>query len=367
MCVHSSLGSGEERAAASVVNYRDCLAPARDRPPPVKIVFFGTPDYAVPSLQAFLTHPEFEVIGVVTQPDKPRGRGKRLQPSPVKAIALEAQLPLWQPRRLKKHAPSLEALAQSQADAFAVIAYGQLLSPEILAMPRLGCVNAHASLLPAYRGAAPIQWSLYYGETETGVTTMLMEAGLDTGPMLLEARHPIGLLDNAAQLTQALAQLSADLLPPTLQALARGQLQPRPQDEAQASYARLITKADYSLDWSRPALALHNQIRAFYPYCTTYYQGQPLKILATAPLAPALVPSLPADLQTALQACPADVAQDRDPGTITALLKNLGPVLQTGDGPLLLLQAQPAGKRPQSGWDLANGLRLTPGCRLGSA
>ncbi|NJK99011.1 MAG: methionyl-tRNA formyltransferase [Spirulinaceae cyanobacterium SM2_1_0] len=331
----------------------------------MKIVFFGTPQYAVPSLQALLAHPDFEVVGVVTQPDKPRGRGKRLQPSPVKALALTAALPVWQPRRLKKDAASLAALAQSEADAFAVIAYGQILSSEILAMPRLGCVNAHASLLPAYRGAAPIQWSLYYGEAETGVTMMQMDADLDTGPMLLERRRPLGLLDNAEQLTHDLAQMSAALFPTTLQQLATGQLQPRPQDDPQASYARLITKSDYALDWQRAALALHNQIRAFYPNCTTSFQDKPVKILATVPLAAELASQLPADLGEAIAPWRDRLGHAETPGTITAILKNLGPVMQTGNGLLLIQQAQPAGKRPQSGWDLVNGLRLAVGSQWG--
>jgi len=332
----------------------------------VRIVFFGTPQYAVPSLQTLLQHPDFEVLGVVTQPDKPRGRGKQLQPSPVKAIALAANLPVWQPRRLKKDPASLEALRQCQADAFAVIAYGQILSPEILAMPRLGCINAHASLLPRYRGAAPIQWSLYNGETETGVTTMLMDAGMDTGPMLLEARRPLSLLDNAEQLARDLSQLSANLFPTTLEQLAAGTLQPRPQDEQQATYARLIQKDDYQLDWSRSALALHNQIRAFYPYSTTHYQGQSVKILAAVPLAPELAPQLPKELEAAIAPWRDRLTAGETPGSIVAILKNLGPAVQTGDGLLLLQQAQLAGKRPQSGWDLANGLRLNPDCRLGT-
>ncbi len=331
----------------------------------MNIIFFGTPQYAVPSLQGFLQHPDFTVLGIVTQPDKPRGRGKQLQPSPVKAVALEADLPVWQPRRLKKDPDSLAALRESGADAFAVIAYGQILSQEILDMPRLGCVNAHASLLPAYRGAAPIQWSLYHGEPETGVTTMLMDAGMDTGPMLLKERRPLGLLDNADQLARDLAQSSADLFPKTLQQLAAGQLNPQPQDDSQATYARLIAKADYQLDWSRSALGLHNQIRAFYPNCTTRYQETPLKIHATVPLAPELASQLPPELQQAI-APHRDRLQPSDrPGTIVALWKNLGPVIQTGDGLLLVQTAQPAGKRAQSGGDLANGLRLAIGDRLG--
>jgi methionyl-tRNA formyltransferase len=143
----------------------------------MRVVFFGTPQFAVPSLERLDNHPEFEVLGVVTQPDKRRGRGNQLTPSPVKAVALTHQLPVWQPKRVKKNAETLTQLRQTEADVFVVVAYGQILSQEILDMPKLGCINVHGSILPKYRGAAPIQWCLYHGETETGITTMLMDAG----------------------------------------------------------------------------------------------------------------------------------------------------------------------------------------------
>jgi methionyl-tRNA formyltransferase len=178
----------------------------------MKLVFFGTPQFAVPSLETLLSQAGFELLAVVTQPDKRRGRGNELSASPVKSTALAYCLPVWQPARIKKDAETLENLRQLGADAFVVVAYGQILSPEILAMPRLGCINGHGSLLPKYRGAAPIQWSLYHGETETGITTMQMDAGMDTGPMLLKASTPIHLLDNALDLAGRLSQMTADLL-----------------------------------------------------------------------------------------------------------------------------------------------------------
>lgn len=178
----------------------------------MRIVFFGTPQFAVPSLESLLGHPEFEVVAVVTQPDKRRGRGNQLTPSPVKTVALAHQIPVWQPQRVKKEVETLVQLKQSGADAFVVVAYGQILSQEILDMPRLGCINVHGSLLPKYRGAAPIQWCLYHGEVETGITTMLIDAGMDTGAMLLKAYTPIHLLDNAQDLAQKLAKLGANLL-----------------------------------------------------------------------------------------------------------------------------------------------------------
>ena len=155
----------------------------------MKIVFFGTPQFAVPTLEALLGSPEFEVAAVVTQPDKRRGRGNDLSPSPVKTIAQSHQIPVWQPQRVKKDAETLETLRSLNADVFVVIAYGQILSQEILDLPKFGCVNVHGSILPKYRGAAPIQWCLYHGETETGMTTMLMDAGMDTGGDVVEGDH----------------------------------------------------------------------------------------------------------------------------------------------------------------------------------
>ena len=172
----------------------------------MKIVFFGTPQFAVPSLKALLAHPKFEVIGIVTQPDKRRGRGGKVTPSPIKAIAQDfaPACPIWQPARIKTDTATLAALDALKADAFVVIAYGQILSQAMLDMPKWGCVNAHGSILPKYRGAAPIQWCLYHGEKETGVTTMLMDAGMDTGPVLMEEAIAIALTDNAWQVAEKL-------------------------------------------------------------------------------------------------------------------------------------------------------------------
>lgn len=333
----------------------------------MRIVFLGTPQFAVPSLERFLGHPDFEVVGVVTQPDKRRGRGSQVMPSPVKQLALQASCPIWQPRRIKKDERVLGELASVGADAFVVIAYGQILSQRILEMPRLGCVNAHGSLLPGYRGAAPLQWSLYKGEPETGVTTMLMDAGMDTGPMLLKSKVSVDLMDNALDLAKTLAAQSADLLVETLLQLAAGTVTPEPQDEAQAHYAPLIQKQDYELDWSRGAIALHNQIRGFYPNCTTRFRGEPLKLMATAPLEEFTWPQLPEELirQQATVEAIQMAAGAAPPGEIVGLLKGQGPLVQTTEGLLLLLQVQPSGKRAQSGADFANGSRLELGERLG--
>ena len=330
----------------------------------MKIVFFGTPEFAVPSLKCLLANPVFDVVAVVTQPDKRRGRGNQLMPSPVKAL-VEGSLPIWQPRSVKKDLETLEKLRTSQADAFVVVAYGQILSQAILDMPRLGCVNAHGSILPKYRGAAPIQWSLYHGETETGITTMLMDAGMDTGAMLKVDRIAIAPLINAHDLAAQLSLVSADLLVETLLQLNQGTAQPIPQDHAQATYAPLIKKEDYELDWSKSAIALHNQVRGFFPNCSTNFRGEPLKVIATIPLDPAYWNELSSDLQTGLKGFCDSLNTDSQPGAIVAIAKGLGAIVQTGNGHLLLKEIQLPGKRPQSGADFANGTRLAIGEKVG--
>lgn len=327
----------------------------------MKIVFFGTPQFAVPTLEKLLNHPEFKVLAVVTQPDKRRGRGNQLIPSPVKELALSHQLPVWQPARIKKDEETLALLQAAAADVFVVVAYGQILSQQILDMPKIGCVNVHGSILPKYRGAAPIQWCLYHGEKETGITTMLMDAGMDTGAMLLKAETPIALLDNSLDLAKNLSVLGADLLIETLLKLQRQEIQPIPQDNSIATYASLIKKPDYLIDWSRSAIALHNQIRGFYPDCVASLRGNSLKITATAPLGSDYWADLPSSLQVLEKDWPNLSSHVGQPGEVVSLAKGMGPIIQTGQGLLLLREVQMAGKRPQSGWDFVNGTRLTVG------
>jgi len=321
----------------------------------MKIVFLGTPQFAVPTLERLLNCDTFEVAAVVTQPDKRRGRGNDLMPSPVKGVAVANQIPVWQPQRIKKDLEVLELLRAARADAFVVVAYGQILSQEILDMPRLGCINGHGSLLPQYRGAAPIQWCLYHGKAETGITTMLMDAGMDTGAMLLKAVTPIALFDNAQDLAKILSTITANLMVDTLLGMDQGSIQPIPQDHQQATYAPLIRKEDYGLDWAREAIALHNQVRGFYPNCVTTFRDQPLKIIATVPLNGDRT-LLPPELQQYEGLDSPDA-----PGTVVELLKNQGAIVQTGEGRLLLKEVQMAGKRSQSGWDFVNGTRLQVG------
>jgi methionyl-tRNA formyltransferase len=327
----------------------------------MRVIFFGTPQFAVPSLERLLAHPEFEVLAVVTQPDKRRGRGNQMLPAEVKKVAIEHHLPVWQPQRLKKEVETLIKLQEAAADAFVVVAYGQILPSKILAMPRLGCINVHGSLLPKYRGAAPIQWSLYNGDTETGITTMLMDAGMDTGAKLLQAYTPIQLLDNAHQVATTLANIGADLAIATLLKLEAGTIQPIPQNSAEATYAPLIQKSDYVLDWSRSAIELHSQVRGLFPDCLASFRNKPLKIIATVPLGEAYWEKLPPEFNKLEQQWATFASLTGSPGEVVSTIKNLGPIIQTGQGLLLIREVQLAGKRPQSGWDFANGTRLSVG------
>jgi len=330
----------------------------------MKIVFFGTPQFAVTTLAKLIEHPDIEVVAVVTQPDKIRGRGNKVLPSAVKKLAEEHNLPVWQPPRIKKDRETIDKLQATQADAFVVVAYGQILSTEILSMPKLGCINVHGSLLPQYRGAAPIQWSIVNGDRQTGITTMLMDRGMDTGDMLLKAETNISLLDNTLDLAIALSQQGAELLIETLFKLEQQAITPIPQNDSLATYARLIEKADFAIDWSRAAWEIHNQVRGFFPNCAAKLGDKKLKVLATVPLTKKTLGDLPEDYLVLL---PQDLdleSQDAKPGEIVQNLKNLGALVQTGSGLLLLTKVQMAGKRAQSGWDFVNGMRITPGTTL---
>jgi methionyl-tRNA formyltransferase len=334
----------------------------------MQIVFFGTPQFAVPTLEKLLEHPDIEVVAVVTQPDKRRGRGNTTLPSSVKKVALSHNLPIWQPKRIKQDRETLAKLQATQADAFVVVAYGQILSSEILEIPKLGCINVHGSLLPKYRGAAPIQWSIVNGDRKIGITTMLMDQGMDTGDILLKAETDIGLLDNAHQIAAILANQGADLLLKTLFKLEQQAITPIPQDDSAATHARLIDKSDFVINWSLSAWEIHNQVRGFFPNCVTQLQdkqlNKQLKIIATVPVAEAYLKELPAELSSLQRQWLELAALSGNRGEIVKNIKNLGPLVQTGSGLLLLKEVQLAGKRPQSGWDFVNGMRLAVGTNL---
>lgn len=247
----------------------------------MRVVFMGTPDFAVPSLQKLLDA-GFEVCAVYTQPDKPKGRGHKLQAPPVKELALRHEIPVFQPASLRKEEVQQE-LQSFQPDVIVVVAYGKILPKAVLDLPRLGCINVHGSLLPKYRGAAPIQWTVINGDGTGGVTTMFMGEGLDTGDMLLKAETPVGAEETAGQLFDRLKDLGADLLLETLEKLERGKLTPVPQNEEDATHAPMLSKELSVIDWSKPARELHDLIRGLNPWPSaySYLDGKKLKIHAS--------------------------------------------------------------------------------------
>ncbi len=309
----------------------------------LRIIFAGTPDFAAEALAALLTT-HHEILAVYTQPDRPAGRGRKLKPSPVKQLAQQHQLPVLQPASLKT-AESIEALRAFGADVMVVAAYGLLLPPEILTIPRYGCLNIHASLLPRWRGAAPIQRAILAGDTETGITIMQMDAGLDTGAMLLTKACPIHSADTSAALHDRLATLGAEAIVEALGQLS--DLKATPQNEEQATYANKITKAEALIDWSSSAETLARQVRAFnpWPVAQTTVAGQTLRIWAAEPRA------------EQANATAGEVIRNDKQGIDVAC----------GSGVLRITQLQPAGSKPMDAAAFLNGRpdMLTPGRQLG--
>ncbi|MEG3126602.1 methionyl-tRNA formyltransferase [Pantoea cypripedii] len=310
---------------------------------PLKIIFAGTPDFAARHLDALLAS-EHQVVGVFTQPDRPAGRGNKLTPSPVKVLAQAHDVPVFQPKSLKP-AENQHLVADLQADVMVVVAYGLILPKAVLDMPRLGCINVHGSLLPRWRGAAPIQRSLWAGDAETGVTIMQMDVGLDTGDMLHKLACPITEHDTSATLYDKLAQLGPEGMLKTLAQLANGSIQPEKQDEALVSYAEKLSKEEARLDWTLSAAQLERCIRAFNPWPMSYFMvdDQPVKVWQASVLP----------------------HQAKQPGEILHADKQ-GIQIATADGVLNLLSLQPAGKKAMSAQDLLNSRRewFTPGSIL---
>ncbi|OYT96292.1 MAG: methionyl-tRNA formyltransferase [Pseudomonas sp. PGPPP3] len=247
---------------------------------PLRIVFAGTPEFAAEHLKALLNSP-YQVVAVYTQPDRPAGRGQKLMPSPVKQLALQHEIAVYQPQTLRDPAAQAE-LAALKPDLLVVVAYGLILPQVVLDIPRLGCINSHASLLPRWRGAAPIQRAIQAGDGESGVTVMQMEAGLDTGPMLLKVSTPISADDTGGSLHDRLAELGPPAVLQAIDDLAAGSLSGEVQDDSLATYAHKLNKDEALLDWSRPAVELERLIRAFnpWPICHSSLNGAPLKVLA---------------------------------------------------------------------------------------
>jgi methionyl-tRNA formyltransferase len=311
----------------------------------MKLIFCGTPQFAVPTLERLLERP-FEIELVLTNPDEASGRGYEVKPSPVKLAAIGAGLVVFQPRKLR--APFTRALlSQYRPDAIVVVAYGHIIPDWMIALPRAGCINLHASLLPKYRGAAPIPWAIIRGERTTGVTTMKIDAGLDTGEILLGREAEIRADDTAETLAGRLSFEGAELMAETLRRLARGEVLAHPQDSSQATLARALKKEDGRANWSRPAEEIERRVRGLYPWPGVYttFRGQRLHVWKAA-------------------AHPS-VAGSRAAGSIFA--GECGPLVACADGSALeLVEVQLEGRRRISGRDFLNGVRLKDGEELGT-
>jgi len=314
----------------------------------MRVVFFGTAELACASLEALAAAPAVSLLGVVTQPDRPRGRDLRLQHAPVKASALRLGLPVLQPEKCR-HSDFIQQIQSLRPDVGVVVAYGQILPPALLGIPLHGCVNVHASLLPKYRGAAPIQWAILNDESETGVTIMRIDAGLDTGPILATEATPIRADDNARTLHDRLARCGADLLVRTLPEPVSGRLEPRPQPEEGATYARKITKEDGRLDWNRPARELWNRVRGLTPWPGTHTH------LRSDPK-PMLLKIHEASVRPEVRGAAGEIlAADR-----------AGIVVACGEGALCLTAVQREGGRRLTAAEFLAGHPLRPGHRFES-
>jgi methionyl-tRNA formyltransferase len=294
---------------------------------PIRVVYFGTPEYAIPALEALLSDPRAIVPLVVTQPDRPAGRGRKLAAPPVKQVALGHRLAVYQPESLRTEADR-GPIEEIGADLFVVAAYGKIFGPKLLALPRLGSVNLHASLLPLYRGASPISAAILVGREETGVTLMRMDAGLDTGPAVARRSLRISPDATTASLTPQLAQLGAELLIESIDGLIDGSLVPVAQDEHEATVTRPLLKADGWIDWAKPAVDIERQIRAMWdwPRGWTTLRGAPVQVHLAA-------------------------VDPTDPGSAPGTVETLQgrPAVTTGDGRLLLEVAQSPGSKPLNG------------------
>jgi methionyl-tRNA formyltransferase len=311
----------------------------------MRLVFLGTPAFAVPTLER-IVDAGHHVVAVVSQPDRPRGRGGRFTPGPVKEAALRLGLPVYQPERIRRP-EAIEHLRGLAVEIMVVVGYGQIIPQAVIDLAPLGIVNVHASLLPKYRGAAPIQWAIANGETRTGVTTMQIDAGLDTGDMLLKAETEIAHGETAIELGNRLAGMGANLLVETLAGLAARSIVPEKQDNGAATYAPLLKKEDGRLDWSHPALAIHNRVRGLQPWpgAFTTFRGQSLHIWRSeVASAGTLWPDAPRK------------------GRILSVRPL---IVSTGDAPLELLEVQLEGRKRIAAGDFVNGQRVTENEILG--
>lgn len=319
----------------------------------MNIVFMGTPDFAVPSLEKLLAE-GYSVKLVVTQPDKPQGRKKILTPTPVKEAALKHGIPVFQPRRLRDE-ESVAELAKWEPDLIVTAAFGQILPKAVLDMPKYGCVNVHGSLLPKYRGGAPIQRSIINGEKITGVTLMYMAEGLDTGDMISKVEVPITDDDTSGTMFAKLSEAGSDLLIREMPNLISGNVTATPQNDEEATYAKNLTRDDEKIDWSRSAKQIYDQIRGLVPYsgAFTLWDDQVFKVWSAVNPA-----ALPEEYQKASSG-----QQEAEAGTVLSLSK-LGIEIKTADGSLWLREVQPAGKKKMPAGDFARGGSLKAGTVL---
>ena len=310
-----------------------------------RILFMGTPDFAVPVLKSLAAGPD-QVVALVTQPDREKGRGKKLAPPPVKTAALAAGIPVLQPTKIKT-LEFRETLAAFEPDLAVVVAYGRILPPSLLELPPLGCINVHGSLLPKYRGAAPIQWAIINGETEVGVTIMRMDEGMDTGDILLPARLPADPEETAGSLFTKLADLGAATLRHAIDLLRQDKLPAIPQDHSRATAAPMLTKEDGLMDWNKTAAELHCRVRGLDPWPTAYsfLSGKRFRFFA-----PEVVSS----------------HGDSPPGTLLSAAKE-GLLIATGQDALLLREVQPEGGKRMPAWAFLCGHPLEPGQRFADA
>jgi methionyl-tRNA formyltransferase len=320
----------------------------------MRLIFLGTPAFAVPTLHA-IVRAGHEVAAVLTQPDRPRGRGQNAAASAVKQAALALGLTVYQPERVRRP-EAVEYLRGMASDAMVVVGFGQIIPQVVIDLAPLGIINVHASLLPRYRGAGPIQWAIVRGETRTGVTTMRINAGLDTGDMLLKAETEIGPEENAVELGARLAAMGAELLVETLEGLLDGRIVPQKQDDSQATLAPLLKKEDGAIDWTATAQAIHNRVRGLQPWpgAQTSFRGAPLHLWKSRVGSPGGADAL-------VRARPPGRAL-RAPGRFVGM-KPL--VVACGDGILELLEVQLEGRKRISAADFANGQRLTDNDVLG--
>ena len=320
----------------------------------MRIVFCGTPSFAVPTLKHLLAQIDFEIVGVITQPDRPRGRGQEVSFSPAKEAALAANVAVHQPEKIR--APESEALLQKLApDCVVIIAYGQIIPARLLPIPNLGWINLHASLLPKYRGAAPINWAIVNGETRTGVTTMRIDAGMDTGEMLLQREIEIGPQETAPELAARMSESGAPIMAETLRGLAAGSIAPKPQEHAKASYAPMLKKEDGRIDWKQPAKEIYNRMRGFAPWPGAYttFRGQTCHVWAE-PVSKEGDVALP------------NGAGGGVPGTLFSEKNEL--FIWCGDTTVLCLRlVKVEGRKPVKATDFANGARLKSGERFGDS